>query len=86
VIIHTDRSVDKPEPKKPRMKDVIALYPKRFLLLFVFGGALLFHRAQAAPLCTHLPPSTLQLLVSVPEVRESLESVGTGGLPGSNRL
>ena len=37
-------------------------------------------------LLLHLRETAHNFLVSVPEVRKSLESVGPGGLRGSNRL
>ena len=62
------------------MKSVNELCSKQLLLLFVFGGAFLFHRAEAATLCIGLPPSTLQVLdlkaSGVGEASVSAEELG----------
>ena len=53
--------------------------------LFALSGALLFHRAEAAPLCTGLPPSTLQVLdvkAATPEpTAVSAEDLNRANLP-----
>ena len=68
------------------MKNVIALCLKRLFLLLVVAGALLFHRAQATPLCTDLPPSTLQVLdikaSGSNEALVSAEELGRHNEPG----
>ena len=54
------------------MQTLRSAFSKVGLLLTICGGVLLTHRAEAAVLCTDLPPSTLQIYdIKAPAPRET---------------